>query len=103
MHPQFFELIDWVHAHPKIDYPLINTNGVQIAKEPEFAEALAMRARRKRIQLYLQFDGVQLASQHFLRGGALRKLRGQAIENCAHIELPLTLAMTVTPENLPHL
>jgi len=33
----------------------------------------------------------------------LRKLREKALENCRRIQLPVTLAMTVTPENLPHL
>jgi hypothetical protein len=42
-----------------------------------------------KLQLYLQFDGPQEAGQRALRGGAL--------------VIPITLAMTVTPENLPHL
>jgi 7,8-dihydro-6-hydroxymethylpterin dimethyltransferase len=103
LHPRFFELLDWIQAHPKIDYVLINTNGVRVAKDAEFVQAFAARAQRKRLQLYLQFDGVQSASQHFLRGADLREVRKQAIENCARIQLPVTLAMTVTPENLPHL
>jgi len=38
-----------------------------------------------------------------LRGADLRETRRRAIERCAEMNLPITLAMTVTPENLPHL
>ena len=100
LHPEFFALLDWVQHHPKIDYVLINTNGVRIAGDDEFLRHLAVAAGRRRLQLYLQFDGVQDQGQHFLRGADLRALRRRAIEKCAAIGLPVTLAMTVTRENL---
>lgn len=103
LHPQFFELAEWIQAHPQIDYLLLNTNGVRIAQDAEFAEQLAALSARRHIQLYLQFDGVQLAGQHYLRGADLRAVRERAIERCRVMNLPLTLAMTVTGENLGHL
>ena len=102
LHPEFFELLEWVQSHPHIDYALINTNGVRIAHDTEFAAQLAVAAKRRKLQLYLQFDGVQAAAQHFLRGADLRATRERALAVCAEIDLPVTLAMTVTPENLPH-
>jgi uncharacterized radical SAM superfamily Fe-S cluster-containing enzyme len=100
LHPQFFELLDWVQEHPKIDYVLINTNGVRISNDAEFARNLSSRAAHRHIQLYLQFDGIHAAGQHSLRGGDLRAMRVKAIERCAEINLPITLAMTVMPENI---
>jgi hypothetical protein len=38
-----------------------------------------------------------------LRGADLRTMREQTIANCAAVGIPVTLAMTVTPDNLPHL
>jgi uncharacterized radical SAM superfamily Fe-S cluster-containing enzyme len=102
LHPDFFELLAWVQGHPHIDYALINTNGVRIAHDAEFAAQLALAAQRRKLQLYLQFDGVQAAAQHFLRGADLRATRERALAVCAEIDLPVTLAMTVTPDNLPH-
>src|SRR5579883_74704 len=96
LHPRFFELLDWAQAHSRIDYVLINTNGVRLAREPEFASRLAESASKGRIQLYLQFDGVQEEDQRLLRGADLRELRTRAIEQCGRIKLPVTLAMTVT-------
>ncbi len=103
LHPRFFELLRWLHAHPKIDYVLLNTNGVRIAHDENFASELAATFRYGKFQLYLQFDGVQEASQQFLRGADLRAMRERCLDRCAEMKLPVTLAMTVTPENLPFL
>ena len=103
LHPNFFELLEWAIAHEKIDYVLLNTNGVRIATDDAFAERLAKTFRYGGMQLYLQFDGVQPEGQTFLRGTDLREIRIRAIERCAAMNLPVTLAMTVTPDNLPYL
>jgi uncharacterized radical SAM superfamily Fe-S cluster-containing enzyme len=103
LHPQFFELLAWARENPGIDYLLLNTNGVRIANDRAFSEQLSQSFDYGGLQLYLQFDGTQLEAQHFLRGADLRETRQRAIERCAEMNLPITLAMTVTPDNLPHL
>ena len=103
LHPQFFELLRWLHANPKIDYVLLNTNGVRLAHDDAFAAELGRTFRYGKFQLYLQFDGPQEAGQHFLRGADLRATRERCLERCREMKLPVTLAMTVTPENLPFL
>jgi uncharacterized radical SAM superfamily Fe-S cluster-containing enzyme len=103
LHPQFFELLCWLHANPGIDYVLLNTNGVRLAHDDAFAAELATTFRYGKFQLYLQFDGVQEAAQRNLRGADLRATRERCLTRCAEMKLPVTLAMTVTPENLPHL
>ena len=103
LHPQFFELLRWLHANPGIDYVLLNTNGVRIAHDDNFARELGATFRYGKFQMYLQFDGTQEAGQHFLRGADLRATRGRCLERCGEMKLPVTLAMTVTPENLPFL
>jgi 7,8-dihydro-6-hydroxymethylpterin dimethyltransferase len=103
LHPQFFELLEWARDHSGIDYLLLNTNGVRLAKDAEFTRRLGEAFARGGLQVYLQFDGVQEVGQHWLRGADLRELREQAIARCAEAKIPITLAMTVTPDNLPHL
>ncbi len=103
LHPQFFELLEWTMRHPDIDYVLINTNGLRLAAEPEFARRLQECFRYGKTQVYLQFDGVQESGQTSLRGIDLRQSREKAIKNARKIGLPLTLAMTVIPENRDHL
>lgn len=103
LHPQLLELCTWLKQHPKIDFVLINTNGVLLAKDAAFAQRLSDAFSGLGLQLYLQFDGVQSSGQKELRGGDLRAMREQAIANCAQAGIPITLAMTVTPDNLPNL
>ncbi len=102
LHPQFAELLAWLHANPGIDYVLLNTNGVRIAHDDAFLEQLGKTFRYGKFQLYLQFDGPQEAGQRMLRGADLRETRRRAIERCGALNIPITLAMTVTPENLAH-
>ena len=54
LHPDFFELLNWTQNHPKIDYVLLNTNGVRLASDPLFAEKLATHFRYGKFQIYLQ-------------------------------------------------
>jgi uncharacterized radical SAM superfamily Fe-S cluster-containing enzyme len=102
LHPQFAELLAWCHANPGIDYVLLNTNGVRLAQDDAFLDSLAKTFRYGKFQLYLQFDGPQEAGQRELRGADLREVRRRAIERCGALNIPITLAMTVTPENLAH-
>ncbi len=103
LHPQFFELLKWALSNPGIAYVLLNTNGVRIAGDDEFARKLKQTFRVGRFQLYLQFDGSQEAAQRELRGADLRVMRVRALDRCGAMRIPVTLAMTVTPENLSYL
>lgn len=105
LHPRFFDLLRWSQEHPKIGYTLVNTNGLRLASDPDFIEEMDQTYRRGKVQLYFQFDGPQEAGQLALRGADLRELRRRAIENVGAMQgggLPITLTMTVSPENLPH-
>lgn len=103
LHPLFFELVEWVGGHPDIDYLLLNTNGVRIATDDEFLARLGEAVDYGHMQAYLQFDGTREAGQRTLRGADLREMKTRAVERCGEIGLPLTLAMTVIPENLDQL
>jgi uncharacterized radical SAM superfamily Fe-S cluster-containing enzyme len=101
LHPQFFELLRWLQDHPKIDYVLLNTNGVRITNDETFAQELGVAFRYGAFQLYLQFDGAQEQGQRFLRGADLRPMRELCLQRCRDMNIPVTLAMTVMRENLP--
>ena len=102
LHPEFLELLDWALRHPRIDYVLLNTNGVRLAQDEGFFEGLRSVHRPGRLQLYLQFDGPQEAGQRELRGADLREVRRRVLERCEAVPIPVTLAMTVTRANLAH-
>jgi len=104
LHPDFFEILEWCLAHPKIGYILVNTNAVRIATDADFRARLAdVRRARGKFELYVQFDGVQEEGQRELRGADLRRIREQAIDGAGALGVPSTLAMTVTEETLPFL
>lgn len=103
LHPQLFELLDWIHDETGIDYCLVNTNGIRLAREDAFLTEIGKRARRGNFQLYLQYDGPQEAGQVALRGTDLRETKREVMERCDREQIPFTLAMTVTGDNLPHL
>ena len=103
LHPELLELLAWAREHPGIDYLLINTNGVRLARDPAFAAALGKLFAKGGLQIYLQFDGIHAPGQQALRGADLRSVKTQALANCAATGIPVTLAMTVTPDNLPGL
>lgn len=103
LHPQLAEICRWAKQHAKIDFLLLNTNGVRLAKEPALCQELGEIFQAGGLQVYLQFDGLQEAGHKALRGADLRELKRQALANLAAVNIPVTLAMTVTHDNLPHL
>jgi hypothetical protein len=90
-------------THPGIDYVVLNTNGVRLARDAGFIAELRTKFIYGKLQLYLQFDGPGLAGQLNLRGADLRAMRLEALANCQSMNLPVTLAMTVNEENLDQL
>ena len=99
LHPRFHELVAWTMKNPGIDYVLLNTNGLRLARDTAFGEGLAAVVRPGKFQLYLQFDGTRETGQRELRGADLRETRIECLRRCRDLGIPVTLAMTVTPEN----
>jgi len=93
LHPQFFELLRWLQDHPKIDYVLLNTNGVRIARDDDFVRELNAAFRYGAFQLYLQFDGPQRRGKNFCAAPTCAT-RERCIVRCGEMKLPITLAMT---------
>ncbi|MGC6464795.1 MAG: radical SAM protein [Akkermansiaceae bacterium] len=100
LHPEFFELIDWIRREDRIDYLLVNTNGVRLARDEKFLSEVGEPAREGNFQLYLQFDELQEAGQKELRGADLHDLKKTVMAGCDAERIPVTLATTVTPDNL---
>ena len=92
IHPQFFEILDAAKRRP-IRHLMINTNGVRIAKEPEFVARLA--AYMPRFEVYLQFDSLKREAPMNLRGADLRGVRQQALEALEKHNISTTLVVTL--------
>ncbi|MBP5394421.1 MAG: radical SAM protein [Candidatus Methanomethylophilaceae archaeon] len=83
-----------------IEHIEVNTNGVRIAKEPEYLKALAEAGVD---DFYFQFDGTDDEIYMKTRGKPLFDLKQQAIKNCGEVGIGITLVVTVVPGvNLHH-
>ena len=92
LHPDFFAILDAVRARP-IRHVMINTNGLRIAREPDFAARLA--ENRRGLEIYLQFDSRERDPLIKLRGADLRTIRRQALQNLERHRLSTTLVATI--------
>ncbi len=92
LHPQFFEILDAAKARP-IKHLMVNTNGLRIAREPEFVERLA--GYMPGFELYLQFDSLRDEVHQQLRGAKLREIRLRALEALNRHGISTTLVVTV--------
>lgn len=92
LHPQVLDIIDYAISQP-IDIVMINTNGVRLARDPDFVASLTAYA--KRFEVYLQFDGLHDDVYRSLRGAELQDTKLAAIEACGRAGLNVTLVCTV--------
>lgn len=92
IHPQFFEILDYAKSLP-IRHLMLNTNGIRIAQDPDFAEQLASYAPD--FEVYLQFDSFSNETLQSMRGADLVKIREQALHHLNLLNLSTTLVVTL--------
>jgi uncharacterized radical SAM superfamily Fe-S cluster-containing enzyme len=92
LHPEFFAILDAAKRRP-IRHLMVNTNGLRIAKEPDFAARLA--DYQPGFELYLQFDSLRDEVHKDLRGARLRDVRLKALEHLNRHDISTTLVVTV--------
>ena len=76
------------------DFAQLNTNGVRLAREHGYAEALAAAGLDC---VFLQFDGLRNATYQRIRGSRLFELKEAAIASCARAGLGVVLVPTLVP------
>ena len=92
LHPDILRIIEMAKERP-IRHIMLNTNGVRIANEPGFAEALARLAPG--FEIYLQFDSLKPRALKALRGADLTGVRRRALENLERVGLSTTLVAVI--------
>lgn len=92
LHPQFFEILDAAKARP-IKHVMLNTNGIRIANDAEFARRLA--TYMPGFEVYLQFDSLRAEPLVELRGVDLRDVRERCIARLNELGLLTTLVVTL--------
>ena len=92
LHPDFFAILDAAKRRP-IRHLMVNTNGLRIAQEPEFAARLSNY--QPGFELYLQFDSLRDEVHKDLRGAKLHDVRLRALEQLNRHDISTTLVVTV--------
>src|SRR6266702_574036 len=92
IHPQILEVIAAARRRP-IKHIMINTNGIRIAEDPAFVDALA--EIRPGFEVYLQFDSLNDEALKNIRGAALSRIRREALANLEARGISTTLVCTV--------
>ncbi len=92
LHPDLVRMVRYAYEQP-IAAVMVNTNGVRLARDPALAEALA--PMRDRLEIYLQFDGLEDRSYRALRGEDLLATKLAALEVLRRHGLRCTLVCTV--------
>ena len=92
IHPQILEIIAAARRRP-IRHVMLNTNGIRIAEDPAFVDALA--EFKPGFEVYLQFDSLNDEALKNLRGAALSRIRRQALAKLEARNISTTLVCTV--------
>ncbi|MDX1938439.1 MAG: radical SAM protein [Flavihumibacter sp.] len=92
VHPDFFAILDIAKKKP-IRHLMVNTNGIRIAKDKDFARQLA--AYMPDFEIYLQFDSFKKEVLEQLRGKDLTEVRVKALEYLNEFNISTTLVVTV--------
>jgi uncharacterized radical SAM superfamily Fe-S cluster-containing enzyme len=92
MHPEILSFIELARTK-KINYVMLNTNGILIAKDIELVKALSRF--KGGFEVYLQFDGFDEETHRYFRGKPLNEIKRQAIKNLEAYNIPVTLVTTL--------
>jgi len=92
LHPELLRMVRYACEQP-IQAVMINTNGIRLAHDPALVEQLA--ALRDRLEIYLQFDGLEERTYQALRGEELLRTKLAALDALEKHDLRCTLVCTV--------
>jgi uncharacterized radical SAM superfamily Fe-S cluster-containing enzyme len=92
IHPDFFQILDIAKTKP-IKHLMVNTNGIRIAKDPEFTRRLS--TYQPDFEIYLQFDSFKPEALQQLRGKDMREVRIKALEHLNEQNISTTLVVTL--------
>lgn len=93
LHPHFETIVDEALARP-IDYVMVNTNGIRLSKDDRMIDFLSQR--KDRVEIYLQWDGIDAETNVRLRGENVIDQKRIALEKLGSADINVTLVSTMT-------
>jgi 7,8-dihydro-6-hydroxymethylpterin dimethyltransferase len=95
VHPQFWEMLAFLHAQPGIAKIYLPTNGIAFVK-PGVAEKLV--PFKAKLLVLLQFDGADAATNRALRNARPERIRERLLERLNELDVPMQLTMTLASD-----
>lgn len=91
LHPQIIDFIELANRKG-IKYVMLNTNGIRIARDDQFLDALA----KTKAHVYLQFDGFDERTNELIRGKRdLLALKLKALDRLAEKDMRVVLVAAI--------
>ncbi len=92
LHPQFWEIVAFLHAEPSVAKIYLPTNGIEFVKAG-IAERL--RPFRDKLLVLLQFDGADAQTNSTLRQAKPQQVREKLLAKLDKLGIPMQLTMTL--------
>jgi len=92
MHPQFWEILDFLYEEPRIAKIYLPTNGIAF-DPPGMAERLARYSAK--LLVLLQFDGSDTRANPVLRRSRPGRVRQRLLKRLERLGVPMQLTMTL--------
>jgi uncharacterized radical SAM superfamily Fe-S cluster-containing enzyme len=92
LHPQFWDMLSFLHAEPNVGKIYLPTNGIEFVK-PGMAERLV--GYRDKLLVLLQFDGVEAETNQALRQANPQRVREKLLRLLDKLDVPMQLTMTL--------
>ena len=92
IHPQFWEMLEWLHARAGVGKIYLPTNGIEFSK-PGIADRL--RPFKDKLLVLLQFDGEEIATNRALRSANPLKPRLRLVKALNRCGIAMQFTMTL--------
>jgi uncharacterized radical SAM superfamily Fe-S cluster-containing enzyme len=92
LHPQFWEMLAFLHADARVKKIYIATNGIELEKAGMADRLLPFRDK---VLVLLQFDGAEPATNKALRQANPMRIRASLLKRLDRLKIPMQLTMTL--------
>ena len=92
IHPQFWQMLQHLHAEPRIAKIYIATNGIELEKAGAAEKLLPFRDK---VLVLLQFDGHAASTNKALRQANPERIRARLLQRLDRLGVPMQLTMTL--------
>jgi 7,8-dihydro-6-hydroxymethylpterin dimethyltransferase len=92
IHPQFWDMLAYLHADARVRKVYIATNGIELEKGDQAARLVPFKDK---VLVLLQFDGAEATTNRALRLANPFRVRERLLQRLDHYDVPMQMTMTL--------